>query len=488
MAAAGGWRYLAQRMTGDGAFGDFIDLNLPLANVEIDEVLSGHHGFHATITPEIMRLKGPNGRPLLDEWGCAIWAEGPDGEIRGGGILQHSTFMGPSWSLECISPSGALIDLPYTEARFWVNVDPLDIYREIWRYAQAQQGGNLGVTMDATRSPMLLGGDLVQRVEFDTEEDVTEAQVYPLPVAPNRYATNSDWKDAAVKAMKATGWNADVVRDALTKWLNKDDLIAQNKWPKGGLTDKETTIKKKAIEKVGLPPDPPNGTVAAPKPTAAGYTEPTAEAGDLPIYEYDAYKLAWYKDHDLASTVDELASMTPFDWNMTHRWNGDEIAHHIRIGYPRLGRRREDLRFVIGENISVLPSIERDGTEYANEVLVLGAGEGSAQVVGRAFRNDGRIRRVAVVSAPWIQHDFTANAHARLELQKRVQIDDITEIILRDHPHAPMGSVDLGDEILVEGETGWSDLEVWCRVIGRKISPESADSMVLTIIRSDRIA
>lgn len=495
MSGAGGWRYLAQRMTGDGAYGPFIDLNLPLGDVQIEEVLSGHNGLTAKVSPEVMRLKGPDGRPVLEEWGCAIWAEDPDGEIRGGGILNHSTFNGPDWSLECIDLSGALIEMPYTESRSYINVDPLDIFREIWRYAQAQPGGNLGVSIDSTRSPILLGGSLTQRVDFDTEYDPSEESVVPepvpAPVAPNRYATNKDWREAGVKAMKSVGWTAAVVDDALRKWLNKDQLIADKKWPKGGMTERETLIKNKTVEKIGLPPNPPEGTVRDAIPSTVGEptpTEPTPEGEPTPVYEYDEYRLAWYKDHDLAGTIDQLAGDTPFDWVMTHAWNDDDLRHHIRLGYPRLGRRRSELRFVIGENISVLPNIERDGTEYANEVLVLGAGEGSAQVVGRAFRReDNKIRKVAVVSAPWIQHDFTANAHARIELQKRSQVDDITEIVLRDHPHAPMGSVDLGDEILIEGETGWTDLEAWCRVIGRRLAPEAADAMVLTVMRSDRI-
>lgn len=493
MSATGGWRYLAQKQSGDGPFGDFIELNVPLKNVQIDEVLSGHNGLTATVSPEIMRLKGPDGRPLLDEWGCALWAEDPDGEIRGGGLLNHSSFAGPDWAIECIDLSGALMDLPYTESRFWINVDPIDIFREIWRYTQAQEGGNLGISVDGTRSPIRLGGDLVQRVDFDLEPDPSETleEPVPVPTAPSRYATNSDWREAGVKAMAAVGWRESVVNDVLRKWLNKDARIAAGTWPKGGMTSRETMIKNKTIDKIGLPPDPPVGTVRSTPPSVVGEPPPmndeSLNAGQA-VFEYDAYKLAWYKDHNLDATVAQLASETPFDWHLTHAWHDDEIRHHIRVGYPRLGRRRPELRFVIGENIAAIPSIERDGTQYANEVLVLGAGEGSAQVVGRAFRRaDGRVRKVAVVSAPWIQDEATANSYARAELQKRVQLDDIKQIVLRDHPHARIGSVDLGDEILIEGETGWADLEVWCRVVGRTISPEVGNSMTLTVIRTDRL-
>ena len=174
---------------------------------------------------------------------------------------------------------------------------------------------------------------------------------------------------------------------------------------------------------------------------------------------------------------------------MTHYWYDEEIRHHIRLGYPRIGNRRSDLRFVVGENIKVIPTVERDGTRYANEILFLGAGEGSAQVMARAFRrDDNKVRRVAVVVDPAVQDQVMAQNRANSELAIRYAVEDVTDIVLMDHPHAPMGSVELGDEILLEGETGWADLEMWCRVIGRTLNPDTGNAMVLTVIRSDRLA
>lgn len=481
----GQWRYIAQRVVGDGALGNFLDFDVPLIGAAIEENLSGHNALSGTITPEYMRLKGPDGRPILEEWGSAIWAESPDGNLWGG-ILTHSSFDGPTWSIECTDISALTDSLPYTEARFWVNVDPLDILREIWRYAQAQPASNLQVTIDPTTSPIRLGTDLIQRVDFDTEVDVTEdldESTAPVEVAPSRYATNKDWREAAVKAMKANGWNPDVVDEALKKWLNKDKLVEDKEWTP--LTEKQRRIRDKAIEKLGLPPNPPNGTVRNVPPESN--VEPTAEEEQTPVYEYDAYKLNWYTNHDLSGDINNLAQATPFDWHVVHFWKDDEIRHHIRLGYPKLGRRLVDERFVVGENITVTPSVERDGTEYANEVLVLGAGEGSSMIMGRAFRNDGRIRRVAVVSDPSITTHDWATARAQEELALRLNIENVAEVTLLNHPHAPVGSVGIGDEILLEGETGWADLEVWCRVVGRRIDPDTSDAVTLTLVRTDRL-
>jgi hypothetical protein len=501
MGAGGRWHYIAQRFDGtSGGLGDFLDFDVPLQGVNIEDVLSGHNGLSGTINPEYPRLKGADGMPILEEGGCAIWAEDPSGQIRGGGILTHSAFddESGSWQIECTDLTGTSEGLPFDEGVWFVNVDPLDLFRYIWTHIQSHQNHNLGISIDPTTSPVRLGTDLVQHQEFDLEPDVSaDLDPQPPPTAPPRYATNTLWREAAVKAMKATGWKADVVDDALKKWLSKDELVEAKKWEP--LTDKERTIRDRSIDKVGWPPDPPNpghrttlvvNMRPQVNPPTGGEEIPDADPTETEAtYQYDAYKLNWYDTLDLGSSINDLAANTPFDWHMVHWWEGEEIRHHIRLGHPRIGRRREELRFVIGENIHTPPGIERDGTEYANEVLFLGAGEGATMIRARAFRRDDRrIRKVAVVSDPTVKDQSVAQKFAEIELAKRFNIENITEVMVSNHAHAPIGSVDLGDEILVQGDLGWIDLETWCRVIGRTMAPDDSDMQVLTLLRSDRIA
>src|SRR5680860_505970 len=169
-----GWRYIAQRLTGDGA-GEFIDLDVPLQGASILDTVSGHNGLSATISPEISRLQGPDGNPIFDEWGTALWAES-GGEIRGGGILTHSALAGPSWALECTGYTGYLVDLPFVGAgTFFVEYDPLDVVRYIWDHAQSKVGGNLGLQV----SPLLTGlkfGTAMDQAEFDTEAGLTSLE------------------------------------------------------------------------------------------------------------------------------------------------------------------------------------------------------------------------------------------------------------------------------------------------------------------------
>jgi hypothetical protein len=438
-----------------------------------------------------MRLKDANGRPIITELGTAIWAEDPDGEIRGGGLVTYCEFDGPNWSLECTDLTGTSIDLPYTDANYWIDIDPAELFRYIWWWIQSQPGGNVGIEVDNFATPVRLGNVMVQRVDFDLEADPSldpaVAVPVPIPTQPNPFTINSDWVDKGVRVMKAVGWTGSVVRYALESWLIGIRI-----------GERDMRIVNKVIEKIGPPPDPPypigrpNTYVGEPPPPPPPPGETGTPAEEV-VWEYEAYKLAWYKDHNLAQTIDDLASMTPFDWYLTHEWvdleeGESRIRHRLRVGYPKIGRRLDDLRFVVGENVRVLPKIERDGTEYANEVLFLGAGEGSAQVVARAFRG-GRdtVRKVAVVSDPSVTDQRTAMMGAERQIAKRVILDDIAEIVLEDHPNAPMGSVSLGDEFFLEGETGWIDLGCYVRVVERHLSPESGEAMTLTVIRTDRL-
>jgi hypothetical protein len=371
------WRFFAQRIDGDGSDGAILHPDLPLSDPEIEDVLTGHNGLKATITPEMGSLIGDDGRPIFEEYGTAIWAE-ESGNIHGGGILTDSSFDGPSWSITCTGLTGYPVDLPYADSTFFVETDPLDIFRHIWTHIQAQPGGNLGLVVDPTLTGLKIG-TVLEQVEFDTQ----------------------------------------------------------------------------------------SGPVS---------------------FEAGPYKLAWYQDHDLADNLDSLASDTAFDWHEEHFWEGDNLRHRLRIGYPNLGMKRNDLRFVIGENVHVKPTVERDGSEYADEVWVLGAGEGSAMVRGVARANIKKLRRVAVIADPSLRSQGGVNAAAARELGFRNTLDNVSSIIVRDHPHADIGSLQVGDEIRLQGPTGWVDLDTWYRVISRRIKPFSPDRMELDILRADRIS
>lgn len=370
------WRYIAQRLTGDGK-GEFLDMDVPLTDVEITDVLTGDNELSGKIDPEYARLIASDGRPLFDEWGTAIYAE-HQGNIRAGGILVDSSFEGPSWSLDCFGFTHYLNGMPYTGARNWTEKDVAFLFRHIWEHVQAQPNGNLGLEVDATFMTGRLLGDTKNQIEFDTE----------------------------------------------------------------------------------------NGPIQ---------------------FEAGPYKLAKHLTQDLSQNVTELAEVGPFDWRETHYWDGEKIRHSLDLA-KSFGTKRNDLRFVIGENVAVIPSIDRSGEGYASDVLVLGAGDGSQQKTGMsAHIVTGRLRRVAVVGDSSLRSLAKCTKRAEAEVQWRNRLEDISEIVVHNHPHAPLGSVEVGDVIMIEGDTGWIDLDTEVKVLSRSIRPDTADQMTLEIARTDRL-
>jgi hypothetical protein len=188
--------------------------------------------------------------------------------------------------------------------------------------------------------------------------------------------------------------------------------------------------------------------------------------------------LDWWEFKDCGSEIDSLAGETPFDWIERQQWNADKTAvdHWIEIGYPRLGRRLDEVRFAEDENIIAAVGPEEVDDRYASEVHVLGKGEGSAKVRGYAGRPVGnRLRRVAPVDDKTIENTTKANAVAREELESRQSLVDIPEVqAAARHPNATLGAYAVGDEVLVEADVPWiGPLRVWQRVLSITYAPGS---------------
>lgn len=213
----------------------------------------------------------------------------------------------------------------------------------------------------------------------------------------------------------------------------------------------------------------------------AGYT----------TYESGPFKLNWYESHDLMGIIDGLASTTPFDYHERHFWDGEEIRHALDFHAPKMGRRRTDLKFWYGTNIFEDPEISRGGDDFATGVHVLGAGEGSAMahyLYQPPSRPQNRLRRVAIVQDDSLKSKTQLSARAKAEYQWRSRVGDIGNIVVIDHPMAPLGSAGLGDEILVEGKTDWGPISLWVRITGISYQPENGKAAEYQIERADRMA
>jgi len=192
------------------------------------------------------------------------------------------------------------------------------------------------------------------------------------------------------------------------------------------------------------------------------------------------YELLWWDAPDVGQEIDSLAQEASFDYVEEHAWDGDEISHTVRIGYPRLGRFRDDLAFVQGDNVSNVVAPTIDGDDFANEVVGLGAGEGRAALRRSTAVRDGRLRRARVYSGKDVTSAARLDALIRDELQRRRDTLTIDSVEVTDHPNAPIGSWAVGDDVLIQAELPWlGDVELRCRITAWELLSDSRARLTL---------
>lgn len=361
--AADDWNVLAGRMTGDGSI-EIIETELPIKLSGMTRSLSAPSRIDAAIENKVLRLQKA-GRPILEPWNSVLIVEA-SGHIRSMTIYQKPTYNGKVWSLDQIGLGGYPIGMPYTGEAYFTQADPLDIYRHVWEHLQSQPGGDLGVTIDGTTSPVLVG---TPQVEADS--------------------------------------------------------------------------------------------TSGPR------------------------SLTWWDTPDLGKVVDDYSRECPFDWRETFYWDGDNPRCHIQLGYPIIGGRKPRMRFVLGENMSTMPSVTEP--DYINQAYVLGAGEGRERIRGYSGVNDGRLRRVRVVDDKGITAPQQADQVARDELIAARGKYIVDEIEVFNHSDAPLEAIELGDEVALYAETPWAEVDEYVRVVGKTESPQENDRATLQIVRASTL-
>ncbi len=367
------WRYLLQRLDGAGG-GTWLETDAILGDLELTTAISAPAVVSCKASVAKFPRLASDGLRFFEPWSTALWVEGPDGNPVGGGILAQVGASNTELSLQFVGLSGYLNDMAYTGAKFWVQRDPIDIFREVWAEQQSKPRGNVGLVLDKTLSGQKVGVTLEQ-VSFDTQAG---------PVS----------------------------------------------------------------------------------------------------FESGPWKLAWYADNDIGGRLTSLREATPFDYRERHSWDGDVIRHRLEIGYPTLGARRTDLVFQLGTNLFVNPDSTNDGVDYTDYAVVIGAGEGAAAVSAMVPRsNERRLRRPRMISDKTLSSAKAANARAALEIASSLGEFDVTQVSVRDHSNAPVGSWQDGDQILIDYDVVGQRVQEWVRILSTTIKPQAPDGATLTIER-----
>jgi hypothetical protein len=197
----------------------------------------------------------------------------------------------------------------------------------------------------------------------------------------------------------------------------------------------------------------------------------------------EPFELMWWATHDLGRVIDDLAAETPFDYRIDSAWSGEALRHRLRLGYPTLGGRRTDLRMALGENVIGVPPMGGNDADYATEVLGLGAGEGATMKRAVLPRSGATgLRRVHVHT------DKTARSESQLASRIRARMPgldgapQVHRVAVTDHPHARIGSFDVGDEVYLTGSSGWATFDRWVRIVELTINPDESDRVELVVV------
>ncbi|MBM0201924.1 hypothetical protein JNW90_01475 [Micromonospora sp. STR1s_5] len=462
------WRYIARR----ALTGEILDWDLPLHRDELTWGLSRSGSLRGAIDPDVGQLRTADGRLMLEEWGTELFAEA-NGQLRWGGLLVRSEFTGGRWELEAAGVGAYPFGIPYLGEYSRIGLDPLDAVRELWSHVQSFSNGDLGVVVDSTTSPVRMGKPA--RAAYD--EVFVDGQWLPRTSVP---ASSVD-PPASAKLKTAIGAGDTTLTLAALGAYGGVALPALVRI--GAETIRVTGRSGTQLTGVQRGHD---FTPARSHAAGSAVQFDGTPVRTTPASPAEPYVLAWWDAPDCGQEFQALATETPFDWAEGVEWGpGDVPRHRIRLGYPRLGRRRDDLAFVQGDNVTNVVPVRRDGDVYANEVVGVGAGEGRALVHTRLPVTDGRLRRVHVHSDKSITSGSRLDMICRDQLVRRQGLPEIAEIEVADHPNAPIGSWQVGDDILVQPDTSWlGDLPIWSRVIGWSLIGEHRAKVALQ--RSDR--
>lgn len=409
--------------------------------------------FTCSITPVRDDLRSPStGQPLIDEWVSGVYLE-ENGEIKYGGIVVGGAFQGPRWDITTMGFAGYANGMPYEGSQYsHTDIDALDVVRDLWHWLQTQPGGNINLELDNTKSGVLLGHFVQSGAWTELAANIS----------------------AGAKTVKVLNANPFTKKMKIAVGDTDNGTIAKITKNAGGqVTGGSDGLTVAVVDEITL-------LTALKNSHARG--EVVEQTGPAPPFVLD-----WWNSTDIGQEIQQIQAEAVFDMIEQHQWadpGKTGVRHFLHFGVPRVGARKQ-LRFAEGENIIQPAQVTRDGTNYFNNIVGIGAGQGSETIRQTASVVDGRLRRTQVYQDQTVKSDSRMAAKARKQLTATTGLDTVTQIVITNHPNAPFGTFRPGDDIPVTlGGTGWRRGVIWSRIISMTQDP-TTNLMTINLLRSD---
>ena len=404
--------------------------------------------FTCVISPPRDDLLDSTGNPIFRAWQTAVYLEEND-EIKFGGIVTSGGQNGAQWTLGATGFISYPNGMPYEgDVYKKTKIDALDVVRDLWNWVQTRNGGNLGLQLDLTDSGVLLGAQLASVPVATTLQGSAAA-------GSKQVAVPASFLDQFTKGMKVRIGDEDNIIASPPAGFNQ---------PGGALIPKTIFLQTKLDHY---------------------HKDGTAITQVIALVPFE---LDWWNSTDVGQEISSIAQEAVFDQHEQHRWQDTtklSVLHQLKFGVPRIGKRLDgSVRFAEGENITVPAQVDEDGTAYFNNVVGLGAGQGSKQVRVQVSDLGTRLRRTVVYNDQTVKTTARMQVKAQRVLAASTSIDTPTTVIVINHPNAPFGSFGVGDDIPVMLNSGWRKGTIWCRITAMQQDPTTS-LMTMTLARSD---
>lgn len=153
--------------------------------------------------------------------------------------------------------------------------------------------------------------------------------------------------------------------------------------------------------------------------------------------------------------------------------------------YPKKGTQKSDIVFEYGRNILSFTEA-LDATDMANEVIVLGEGQGSEMITvtrdsGGTIQADYKIRQ-KTISHKDANQTSTLQSHGDKELALRQIQQQIISLKTKGNLDPQLGSYVVGDFVRVKAQFGYMNIDTFFRVYGIKIKISDQDEEDIDVI------